>query len=129
MEDKLCCSVDPTYHLMGENKRTGSYAVDFGAYMNDLAREIGAMPDLLQWLWKSPTVAVGYALGQSYSTYFRLQGPFMHKDCQVIAETELWEPVRSRPLVTNVLFLSIICLFGVVNSVCWVLEMVFMKQF
>jgi len=32
----------PTYELLSKNDRTAAYAVDYGAYMHDLARDIGA---------------------------------------------------------------------------------------
>ena len=122
MEGQLQCKCSPTYHLMGDNKRTGSYAVDYGAYCSDLAREIGCLPSLTYWIWKSPKIFLGYSLGQSYATYFRLEGPFQCDEAQEIAEDELWEPVWKRPLVTNVLFVSIILFFGVLNGCCVVIE-------
>jgi len=125
MEKKLITTVIPSYHLMGTNKRTGSYAVDYGAYCSDLAREIGCMPSLMAWFWKSPKIAIGYALGQSYSTYFRLEGPYQCDECVEIAKNELFEPVRRRPMVTNVLFVMICVLFGILNGTCWLIETMF----
>ena len=123
MEGKLLpLKYSPTYHLLGNNARTGSYAVDYGAYMSDLAREMGALPDLIHWFCTSPKVAMGYALGQSYPTYFRLSGPFQCTQARKIAETELWEPVWRRPFVTNVVFVSVCVVFGYLNMICVVLE-------
>ena len=130
MSGQLCCSCPPSYHLMNKtNKRIGGYAVDYGAYMHDLAREMGSAPDLFKWLWTSPKVGIGYALGQSYPTYFCLEGPYMFAEAQGIAENELWEPVVARPWVTNVVFVLIIALFGVLNGACVLLETLFLKQF
>jgi dimethylaniline monooxygenase (N-oxide forming) len=129
MKGKLHRKVKPSYHLLGNNKRTGSYSCDYGAYMHDLAREMGTAPNLFRWLFKSPKIALGYALGQSYPTYFRLEGEYYSDKSKHIAETELWEPVRARPIITNCLFTSIILLFGVLNGLCFVVDMLLFKQF
>ena len=87
----------PTYELLSRNTRTGSYAVDYGAYMHDLARDANAAPDLFGcsrrgesgrrrkgapetccWWWCAhPRALLTYAIGQAYVSHFRLHGPFV----------------------------------------------------
>lgn len=70
----------PTYHLVGNHcPRTSAYSCDYGLYMHDLARDIGAIPCVFKWLAKSWRVGLGYALGQAYIGYFRLDGPYATK--------------------------------------------------
>ena len=90
--------------------------------MHDLARDIGAAPSLFCWLWKSPRVAMAYALGQAYITFFRLEGPFATASAKSISERELFRPVADRKIAANALFVAIILLFGYINLLCWCLE-------
>ncbi|CAK8993082.1 Monooxygenase PC-14 (Penitrem biosynthesis cluster 1 protein PC-14) [Durusdinium trenchii] len=103
----------PTYRLLGKNERTGAYGVDYGAYMHDLARDIGAAPTLRGFA--STRALVAWALGQAYVPFFRLQGPFADPDALRIAETELFDPVARRPWASNALFVFLIGLFSVFN--------------
>ena len=54
----------------------GREQVDYGAYMHDLARDIGAAPHLSRWL-THPKVLIAYAFGQAYITFFRYR-TFVH---------------------------------------------------
>ncbi|GBG28516.1 Dimethylaniline monooxygenase N-oxide-forming 2 [Hondaea fermentalgiana] len=107
----------PTYRLLGPNDRTGAYGVDYGSYMHDLARDIGAEPQIRDLAWRSPKTLVAWALGQAYITFFRLRGPFVQKDAIAISEGELLSPVLRRPLASNLLFVSLIGLFMCLNGV------------
>ena len=111
----------PTYHLLGGNPRTTSYSCDYGAYMHDLARDMGAMPDLLYWAWRRPRVAFTYAMGQAYVSCFRLQGPFASRQCEDTVAVELFRPTMDRGIITNLLFGAIILLFGAINAGAWTL--------
>jgi hypothetical protein len=57
----------PLYGLLAKRR---VYGVDYGLYMHQLANDIGAAPDLLNWLTR-PKVLLAYALGQAYITFFR----------------------------------------------------------
>lgn len=113
----------PTYQLLGGNPRTSNYSCDYGAYMHDLARDIGCVPNVAYWAVTQPKVAIAYCLGQAYVTFFRLQGPFAHADAPRVASQELFRPVVDRGLGANVLFMAIILLFGVINLGFWLLEL------
>ena len=117
-----------SYELLGKNPRTCRYGVDYGAYMHDLARDIHAAPDLLfKWWWKNPRIAIAYALGQSYVTFFRLEGPFQSDKAIAISENELYIPVLRRGFIGNSIFVFVIVIFGFVNLFFWIIEMLIVK--
>jgi dimethylaniline monooxygenase (N-oxide forming) len=115
----------PSYKLLAPNDRTGAYAVDHGAYMSDLARDMGANPSIRELLWRSPKALLAWALGQAYPTFYRLRGPFAWPGAFDIAENELLEPVKRRPLAANLLFCGIISLFAAVNAAALASEPLF----
>ena len=110
-----------SYRLLGLD-RTKAYGVDYGAYMHDLARSIGSAPHLLNWLFKSPRVAVAYALGQSYISFFRLEGPFKEENAEQISANELYFPVLERGVVGNLIFIVVIFIFGIINLTFWLVD-------
>jgi len=127
LQDKISLPLNrATYRLLSPNARTGSYGVDYGAYMHDLARDIGAVPSVEHWIFKNWRVAVAYALGQAYTTFFRLEGPYVHPKAEQISETELYSPVVTRPLASNVIFLITIFIFTFVNMICYIIGLFIM---
>ena len=69
-------SAAQTYSLLSSTShKAHQYGVDHGAYLHQLARDIGAAPEL-SWLAWYPRAFMAYIIGQSYTTFFRLQGPF-----------------------------------------------------
>ena len=124
--------VEPaSYRLLGYGtsaNRTSEYAVDYGAYCHELAREIGSAPDLFRLTWQSPKAAIAYALGQSYVTFFRIQGPFsMGKEAIRISAGELFDPVWRRPLLSNLVFVAVIILFAIINVAALVVDLILYK--
>jgi len=115
-----------TYKLLGL-ERTRAYGVDYGAYMHDLAREVGIAPSLGYWIFHNPRVAVAYAMGQSYITFFRLEGPFKDSKAVKISGNELLRPVLDRGLAGNLLFVLIIIFFGILNTAFWFVEHLFVR--
>ena len=111
-----------TYQLYGQNQRTSAYAVDYGAYMHGLAREMGAEPSIGDLVVRSPKSLFAWAMGQAYVTFFRLQGPFRWDGALDVSENELFRPVLARPLISNILFFSIICLFMGLNAFAFILS-------
>uniref|UniRef100_A0A7S1TPH2 Uncharacterized protein n=1 Tax=Phaeomonas parva TaxID=124430 RepID=A0A7S1TPH2_9STRA len=81
-----------TYHLFAAKHQ---YSVDYGQYVHELARDIGAAPDLLA-LWWEPRIAVAYGIGQALLPFFRLRGPFRSDQCWDTARTELLACVADR---------------------------------
>lgn len=106
----------PSYRLLGRNPRTGIYAVDYGAYMHDLARDMKCEPVISDLLIRSPRSLLSWALGQAYVNFFRMRGTFNSANSQEICENELLKPVLERPFLSNVLFVSIIGIFGAFNT-------------
>lgn len=99
-----------------------SYGVDYGRYMFCLARELQAVPSLLQWLWKDPRVFIVCCFGQAHVPIFRLSGPFYDPGAQKICTGELLQPILQRPLVMHIAFLVEALAFGAVNGVATILE-------
>jgi dimethylaniline monooxygenase (N-oxide forming) len=115
----------PRYHLVGQHcARTVAYACDYGLYMHDLASDIGAVPDVWCWLFKSWRTALAYSMGQAYIPFFRLDGPFATPSAQLISETELYNPVVDRAVASNLLFGSLTLTFGGLSCGCWVVQQV-----
>lgn len=113
----------PTSRLLGNHcSRVEHYSVDYGAYMHDLARDIGCVPGVLAWLSTSPRVAVGYALGQAYVSYFRLDGPFRCGTSRVVCDGELWRPVIARGVIANFVFVVVLLVFAWLTTLCWCID-------
>ena len=71
------------------------YYVDSGAYMHCLARDIGAAPSVSCLVkeagWRA---AIAYTMGQAFTPFFRIVGPFADKHSAHVASTELYDTVR-----------------------------------
>ena len=89
-----------------------------------LSTEIGAAPTITDLLL-TPKALIAYSLGQAYVSFFRLVGPFASKKAGWdVAEGELFEPVVSRGLWANAIFLVTMALFAYLNLLCCVVEVV-----
>ena len=66
-----------------------------GAYMHCLARDIGAAPSVgllaKQAGWKA---VIAYTMGQAFTPFFRVVGPFADNHSAHVASTELFDTVR-----------------------------------
>ena len=124
----------PTYKLLSRNARTKAYAVDYGAYMHDLARDCGAAPDLFArstswWWWSHPRALITYVIGQAYVGVFRLHGPFAPTDAGDVAElrrvyeTELWSTIVRRGVCANVVFGAVAVVFSLINAAVLLVEL------
>ena len=89
-----------------------------------MSTEIGAAPTITDLLL-TPKALIAYSLGQAYVSFFRLVGPFASKKAGWdVAEGELFEPVVSRGLWANAIFLVTMALFAYLNLLCCVVEAV-----
>jgi len=123
LEDKLdmaCSDLDQTCYKLRESRLP--YGVDYGYYMFALAREIGSVPSLLYWLFRSPPIFTTCAFGQAHVPIFRLQGPFSDPEAQKTCRHELFDVILSRPLLMNTVFVIEAACFGVINLVAALLE-------
>mmetsp|Transcript_163823 Transcript_163823/g.525423 ORF Transcript_163823/g.525423 Transcript_163823/m.525423 type:complete len:267 (+) Transcript_163823:999-1799(+) len=114
LEGKLTCKAPDYYKLKGSRL---SYGVDYGNYMFALAREMGAVPSLLHWLFRRPKVAIAAGFGQAHVPIFRLQGPFASKEAEETCATELFGQCMKRPFMMNLIFFFEAIGFGVLNGV------------
>lgn len=113
LEGRLVARSQDYYKLQG---RRLDYGVDYGYYMFALAREIGAIPSLLYWLFRNPRIAISCGFGQAHVPIFRLQGPFRDPKAEDTCARELLGPIMHRPLFMNtVLFIEGIVL-GILNA-------------
>ena len=124
----------PTFKLLSHNTRTKAYAVDYGAYMHDLARDCGAAPDLFGrgtgwWWWTHPRALLTYAIGQAYVGAFRLHGPFAPtgvgavEEMRRVYDTELWSTIVRRGLCANVVFSAVAVAFSMLNLAVLIVEL------
>ncbi|CAK0844525.1 unnamed protein product [Prorocentrum cordatum] len=113
LEGRLVARSPDYYKLQG---RRLDYGVDYGYYMFALAREIGAIPSLLYWLFRNPRIAITCGFGQAHMPIFRLQGPFRDPSAEETCARELLGPIMHRPFFMNaVLFVEGIVL-GILNA-------------
>jgi len=118
------------YLLMSREltKRTGEYGCDYGHYMHTVARDISAAPTLSpSFLIHHPKAFAAYCLGQAFVGFFRLQGPAASSKCMEIAETELWESILRRGIVTNFVLLIVSIVFGWVNFITFIVDYAYVK--
>eukprot|EP01051_Picozoa_sp_SAG22_P001358 SAG22_NODE_52_length_24288_cov_15.594568_26_plen_149_part_00 len=115
---------EQTYALLSTTShKAHQYGVDHGAYVHQLARDIGAAP-YLSWLAWHPRAFVAYTMGQAYTPFFRLTGPFADPAQLEIASGELWQTVVRRGVASNLMFLVITTVFGLLNACCFLLDSV-----
>jgi len=119
LEDKLVCKA-PTYYKLKESRLP--YGVDYGYYMFALAREMRAVPSLLYWLFRRPSIAVTCGFGQAHVPIFRLQGPFASKAAEETCANELFAPIMQRPFFMNLIFFVEALFFAGVNGLMAFLE-------
>lgn len=119
LENKLACKAHDYYKL---HESRLPYGVDYGYYMFALAREIRAVPSLLYWLIRRPSIAITCGFGQAHVPIFKLQGPFATKEAQEVVAGELFKPVMKRPFVMNLVFFIEALCFAAINGVACILE-------
>ena len=115
----------PSYRLLGTGSaKVATYGVDHGAYMHQLAEDIGAAPSL-GFLAKvgGAKAFVGYTMGQAFTPWFRLVGPFASAEQMEVARPELFETVVRRGWLSNLMFFAIVVVFGALNGACWVVDL------
>ena len=100
------------YGLLGAKHQ---YSVDYGMYMHELARDIGALPRPLALLRRSPRVWWTYAMGQAFVSHFRLFGPFAHARAWDTAAHELCPTTLRRGFQANAVFVAMNVFLAGVN--------------
>ena len=115
----------PSYKLLAKtSKKVVGYGVDHGAYMHQLGRDINAAPSLYFLATEvGPKALIAYTLGQSFTSMFRMCGPFADAHSTHVTSTELYETITRRGLLVNLMFAKIAVTFGVLNVACLVLDL------
>ena len=108
-------------HLLGIDKKEDSILRSISSDFRQHAAEIDAAPTLTTLL-ASPRALIAYAFGQAYISFFRLQGPFRSAHAWRTAETELFEPVLSRGVAANAIFVATMLLFAWMNLIAHAVE-------
>ena len=117
------------YHLLASPTARIQYGVDYSSYVYQLATDMRATPSPFQLLrLYGFKVTVSYCMGAAFPAYFRLVGPWKWEGAQDLARGELWDTIKRRGPIGNLLMGVIPILFyGVVNTVAylvgWVYEM------
>lgn len=116
---------DPAYRLLStKSEKTTSYGVDHGAYMHQLGRDFGGAPSLGELIRRGEIRAcIAYSLGQSFTPFFQICGPYANDCAMEVARNELFETVSKRGLGANIMFTTIAAIFGVVNFGCELIDL------
>mmetsp|Transcript_100612 Transcript_100612/g.285061 ORF Transcript_100612/g.285061 Transcript_100612/m.285061 type:complete len:573 (-) Transcript_100612:156-1874(-) len=114
------CSLDRDCYRLQDSRLP--YGVDYGYYMFALAREMGAAPSLLHWLFRDPRIFVTCAFGQAHVPLFRLRGPFQDREAKKTCAHELFQVILRRPLLMNAIFFVEALCFGAINACAAALE-------
>ena len=116
----------PHYYLLVKENARIKYGVDYSSYVSTLARDMGTAPPLGQLLWTyGLKVTLIYCFGAAFPTFYRLLGPYRHPDAKRIVETEIYDTIRRRGLVGNLMMGLIPMLFYAwINLAALILEKV-----
>jgi dimethylaniline monooxygenase (N-oxide forming) len=85
---------------------------------------MGTAPPLAELLWTyGLKVTLIYCFGAAFPTFYRLLGPYRHPDAKRIVETEIYDTIRRRGVVGNLMMGLIPMLFYAwINLVALVAE-------
>ena len=102
------------------------HGVDHSAYSAQLATDMGATPYPWQLWWRHGLlVTFVYCFGAAFPTFYRLMGPYEHRDAPRITRTELFETIKRRGLVGNITFGVIaITFYAYINAFALGIELV-----
>lgn len=117
---------EPHYHLLAKQSARIHYGVDHGAYMSQLGRDFGGAPSLRElYRVHGLKVLLVYCFGASFTTFYRLLGPFRFDQAAEITKMELAETIRRRGVLGNLFFGLIPMLFyGTLNLFVYFLDII-----
>lgn len=115
----------PQYYLLVKENARIKYGVDYSSYVSTLAKDMGSAPGLGKLWWEYGTeVMLIYCFGASFPTFYRLLGPYKHEGARRIVETEIWDTIKRRGVVGNLMMGLIPMIFYAwINLMALVLEM------
>lgn len=116
----------PHYYLLVKESARIKYGVDHSTYMSTLAKDIGAAPGLFELWWAHGShVLICYVFGAAFTTFYRLLGPFKSDAAPGIAKTELWDTIKRRGFLGNLIMGAIPMLFYLsINATAYTAESV-----
>ncbi|KAN0063764.1 hypothetical protein ACQY0O_003814 [Thecaphora frezii] len=114
----------PHYYLLVKESARIKYGVDYSSYVSQLARDMGTAPGLRQLLWEyGLKVTLIYCFCAAFPTLYRLVGPYRHPDAKRIVETEIYDTIKRRGLMGNLMMGLIPMMFyAVINLAAYALE-------
>ena len=78
------------------------YGVDHSTYMSTLAKDMGAAPSLWQLLREHGLfITLVYCFSASFTSHYRLIGPFRSTKAPEVVRTEIWDTVQRRGLIVR----------------------------
>jgi dimethylaniline monooxygenase (N-oxide forming) len=85
---------------------------------------MGSAPPLTKLLWTyGPKLTLIYCFGAAFPTFYRLLGPYRHPDAKQIVETEIYDTIRRRGIIGNLMMGLIPMIFyAVINLLALLAE-------
>ncbi|TNY23645.1 dimethylaniline monooxygenase [Rhodotorula diobovata] len=127
LQGKMQLPTDPPhYYLLSRPEARIQYGVDHSTYMSTLARDQGSAPSLWQLLREHGAfITLVYCFSASFTSHYRLLGPFRSDTAPEVVRTEIWDTVKRRGWIGN-LFMGVIPMlfYALVNLTALLLETV-----
>ena len=119
-------TTEPHYHLLAPTSARVQYSVNHSAYMATLAGDMGVSPRLWElWSVYGWRMLLCYCFGAAFVRFYRLTGLFADRGIKDVVEGELADTVMRRGFIGNFFFGVLpMVLYGCVNGLAWLLEMV-----
>lgn len=98
LQGKMQLPTDPPhYYLLSRPEARIQYGVDHSTYMSTLARDQGSAPSLWQLLREHGAfITLVYCFSASFTSHYRLLGPFRSDTAPEVVRTEIWDTVKRR---------------------------------
>lgn len=127
LRDKIPAPLStPHYYLLVKENARIKYGVDYSSYVSTLARDMASAPGLPQlWCEYGWKVTLIYCFGAAFPTFYRLLGPYKHPEAKKIVETEIWDTIKRRGVVGNLMMGLIPMIFYAwINLLAYIAEMI-----
>ncbi|PWN48556.1 FAD/NAD(P)-binding domain-containing protein [Violaceomyces palustris] len=114
----------PHYYLLVKESARIKYGVDYSSYVSQLAKDMGSAPSLSELWWRHGLfVTLIYCFGAAFPTFYRLVGPYEHPQAAEISRTELYDTIKRRGVIGNLMMGVIpMAFYALINLFALILE-------